>query len=138
MYKVTKQLHFCYGHRLLNYDGKCRHLHGHNGKVEIELASSRLDALGMVRDFTEIKEVLQGWIDEHLDHKMLLRKDDPVLPMLQKLGEPLYLMDQNPTAEAIAEEIFRIAVSKGFPVIQIRFWESDGSYAAYGNDTAAT
>ena len=33
MFRVTKEIHFCYGHRLLNYDGKCRHLHGHNGRA---------------------------------------------------------------------------------------------------------
>ncbi|HLB03050.1 MAG TPA: 6-carboxytetrahydropterin synthase, partial [Nitrospiria bacterium] len=46
MYKVTKHILFCYGHRLLNYDGKCKHLHGHNGRVEIELTSPKLDHRG--------------------------------------------------------------------------------------------
>ena len=65
MYKVTREIHFCYGHRLLNYSGKCRHLHGHNGKVEIELFSEKLNDLGMVRDFEEIKSIVQVWIDEN-------------------------------------------------------------------------
>ena len=43
MFQVTRTIHFCYGHRLLNYQGKCRYLHGHNGKVEIELSSKALD-----------------------------------------------------------------------------------------------
>ena len=33
MYVVTRELRFCYGHRLLEYAGKCRHLHGHNGRA---------------------------------------------------------------------------------------------------------
>ena len=40
MYRVTREIHFCYGHRLLNYDGKCRHLHGHNGKAVITLEAA--------------------------------------------------------------------------------------------------
>ena len=44
MYQVVKEIHFCYGHRLMNYDGKCAHPHGHNGKIEIELAAPKLDA----------------------------------------------------------------------------------------------
>ena len=36
MFSVTKRIEFCYGHRLLNYDGVCRHPHGHNAVVEIE------------------------------------------------------------------------------------------------------
>src|SRR6185312_16547700 len=109
MYKVTREIHFCYGHRLLQYDGKCRHLHGHNGKVEIELAAEKLDSLGMVLDFTEIKNVIQTWIDKELDHRMILHKDDPVLPTMQKMHEPYYLLDVNPTAEAIAKLIFEYA-----------------------------
>ena len=33
VYLVTKEIRFCYGHRLLHYDGECRHLHGHNGLI---------------------------------------------------------------------------------------------------------
>ncbi|MBI3326298.1 MAG: 6-carboxytetrahydropterin synthase, partial [Nitrospinae bacterium] len=38
MYKITKELHFCYGHRLMDYQGQCAHPHGHNGKIEIRLS----------------------------------------------------------------------------------------------------
>ena len=133
MYKVTKSLQFCYGHRLMNYDGKCRHLHGHNGKVEIELESAKLDSIGMVRDFTEVKEAVGEWLDRELDHKMLLRNDDPVLPMLQEMKEPVFLFETNPTAEAIAKLIYDFTLSKGFPVSEVRMWESEGSFAAYNH-----
>ena len=81
MFSVTREIPFCYGHRLLHYDGKCRHLHGHNGKAVITLAGPRLDDLGMVMDFSRLKRVVGGWIDETLDHTLLLHKDDPVLPL---------------------------------------------------------
>ena len=131
MYAVTKVIGFCYGHRLLNYAGKCRHLHGHNGTVEIELGSEALDARGMVRDFEEIKQTIQTWIDRELDHTMLLNRTDPVLPALRELGERVFLMDGNPTAEAIAELIFRYTASQGLPVIAVRMWETDRSVATY-------
>src|SRR6202521_2811606 len=101
MFQVTRELRFCYGHRLLNYDGKCRHLHGHNGRAILTLAADRLDALRMVMDFSRIKRVVGAWIDETLDHKMLLHKDDPVLPFLRQQGEPVCVLDVNPTAENI-------------------------------------
>jgi len=131
MYRVTRTIHFCYGHRLLNYQGKCQYLHGHNGKVAIELSAERLDRKGMVRDFNEIKVSIQQWIDTHLDHKMVLRKDDPALPALRKLGEPLFVMDANPTAEALAELIYHEAARLGFPVTAIRLWETPHSFATY-------
>ena len=131
MYTVTKQIHFCYGHRLLNYDGKCRWLHGHNGLVEITLAAEKLDERGMVYDFTIIKQVIQAWIDEHLDHKMILHRADPLVSTLQEHGDPLYLLDENPTAEAIARLIYEEAARQGVPVVEVRLWETPTSWAAY-------
>lgn len=131
MYEVTKEIRFCYGHRLLNYDGKCRFLHGHNGRAVITVASPTLDPLGMVVDFSRLKRVVGGWIDAHLDHRMLLHKDDPLLPHLRDQGEPVHLMDVNPTAENIARLIFDFARDQGFPVVAVKLWETDDSWALY-------
>jgi len=131
MYQVTKVIHFCYGHRLLNYDGPCAHPHGHNGKVEIELSSGTLDARGMVQDFSEIKEKIKKWIDATLDHRMLLHRHDPLLRWLQENGEPCWPMEENPTAENIAKTIFLYARSQGFPVTAVRLWETESSFAVY-------
>jgi 6-pyruvoyltetrahydropterin/6-carboxytetrahydropterin synthase len=131
MYSVTREISFCYGHRLLDYDGKCRHLHGHNGRAVITLAAAGLDELGMVMDFSRLKRVLGNWIDENLDHKMLLHKDDPVLPFLRQQGEPVFVLDVNPTAENIARLIFEHAAAQGFPVVEVRLWETDTCFAAY-------
>jgi 6-pyruvoyltetrahydropterin/6-carboxytetrahydropterin synthase len=131
MFKVTKYIEFCYGHRLLNYEGKCRHLHGHNGRVEVALEASKLDGRGMVYDFSDIKGAIKNWIDETLDHRMLLCKDDPILPVLKQRGELFYAMDENPTAENIAKLIFDHARAKGLPVVEVRLWETPTSYATY-------
>ncbi|MHB1424233.1 MAG: 6-pyruvoyl trahydropterin synthase family protein [Gemmataceae bacterium] len=131
MFSVTREITFCYGHRLLDYDGKCRHLHGHNGKAVITLAADTLDPLGMVVDFSRLKSVVGAWIDEQLDHKMLLHRDDPILPFLRQQGEPVFVMDVNPTAENIARLIFEFAAQQGFPVVEVKLWETDSCYAAY-------
>ena len=131
MYTVTKETHFCYGHRLLNYDGACRHLHGHNGKIEVELTADKLDQRGMVVDFSEIKRVIKGWLDDTLDHTMLLHKDDPLIPVLRERKERFYVMDSNPTAESIARLIYDYAVSRGFPVTRVTLWETESSFATY-------
>jgi 6-pyruvoyltetrahydropterin/6-carboxytetrahydropterin synthase len=131
MYKVTRHIEFCYGHRLLNYNGKCRHLHGHNAKAEIELFAETLDPLGMVRDFEVIKKVVQVWIDENLDHKMILCKKDPIIPFLKDMNESHFIIDQNPTAEAISKLIYDYAASQKLPVSEVRLWETPKSYATY-------
>ena len=48
MYSVTKRIDFCYGHRLLDYDGICKHPHGHNAVAEIEVRTDAGRLLGAV------------------------------------------------------------------------------------------
>lgn len=131
MYRVSREIAFCYGHRLLNYDGKCRHLHGHNGRAVVVLEGLKLDSRGMLVDFVEIKHKVQRWIDENLDHNMLLCRDDPLLPVLQQQGERVFVMDANPTAENIARLIFEHAIREGLPVTEVVVWETDKCHAAY-------
>lgn len=131
MFRVTREIDFCYGHRLLDYEGKCRYLHGHNGRAVLVMESETLDGRGMVLDFSEIKQVMSRWIDEHLDHRMILNHSDPAVAPLQQLGEPMYLIDKNPTAENIARLIFDVALEHGFPVVETRLWETPRCFATY-------
>ena len=131
MYSVTKRIEFCYGHRLMDYDGVCRHPHGHNAIVEIDIRAERLDGRNMVADFTDIKRVVKGWIDRELDHKMILREDDPLAQALRQLGEPMYLLESNPTVERIAQLIFDMSREQGLPVSRVTVWETPTSWATY-------
>ncbi|MCC7083691.1 MAG: 6-carboxytetrahydropterin synthase [Pirellulales bacterium] len=131
MFRVTREIDFCYGHRLLDYSGKCRHLHGHNGRAVIVIESESLDQRGMVLDFSDIKRVVSHWIDENLDHRMILRRDDPAAQALEKLGEPLYLIHENPTAENIAKLIFEFTRGQGFPIVEAHLWETPSCFATY-------
>ncbi|MBX2848818.1 MAG: 6-carboxytetrahydropterin synthase [Acidiferrobacterales bacterium] len=131
MYEIVKAISFCYGHRLLNYDGPCANLHGHNGKAEISLASDTLDECGMVMDFGDIKSTVKAWIDENLDHKMILGKGDPMIPVLQERNEAFCVMENNPTAENIAKLIYDFVEQQGFPVVSVTLWETDTSFAKY-------
>ena len=131
MYEIVKSVSFCYGHRLLNYVGPCANLHGHNAKADIMLASDTLDERGMVMDFGDVKRIIKGWIDETLDHTMLLAKEDPLIPVFEERGEKFYLMQKNPSAENIAEHIFEFAEAQGFPIVSVTLWESDSSFARF-------
>ncbi len=133
MYKVSESIDFSYGHRLMEYEGKCRHLHGHNGRAEILLRAEALDRRSMVEDFDRIGEVVRAWIAASIDHRMILRRDDPLVAPLREAGEPIFLMDANPTAEAIARLIFEAAKERGLPVVEVRFWETPGSVASYSS-----
>jgi 6-pyruvoyltetrahydropterin/6-carboxytetrahydropterin synthase len=132
MYLVTKRIDFCYGHRLLDYDGVCKHPHGHNAIVEVDVRTDKLDNRNMVADFSDIKMIVKGWIDRELDHKMILRRDDPLVGPLEALGEPIFKLESNPTVERIAKLIFDMARDQGLNVQQVRVWETPTSFAAYG------
>jgi 6-pyruvoyltetrahydropterin/6-carboxytetrahydropterin synthase len=131
MYSVTKRIEFCYGHRLMDYNGACQHPHGHNAVVEIHIEAGSLDGRNMVADFGDIKRIVKGWIDRELDHKMILRTDDPLTAVLQKMGEPVYLLDSNPTAERIAQLIYDKSLEHGLPVSRVTVWETPTSWATY-------
>jgi 6-pyruvoyltetrahydropterin/6-carboxytetrahydropterin synthase len=131
MHSIVKRLHFCYGHRLMNYNGKCAHPHGHNGLLEIELASDKLDPRGMVVDFGDVRRLLVDFVDRELDHRMLLREDDPLIQALEQAGSPPYVMSENPTAENIAKLIHAQAKALALPVVAVRLWETHDAYAEY-------
>jgi 6-pyruvoyltetrahydropterin/6-carboxytetrahydropterin synthase len=136
MYSVTKRIEFCYGHRLLDYDGMCKHPHGHNAVAEIEIQADSLDARNMVADFGDIKRVVKGWVDRELDHRMILRRDDPLVRCLQTLGEPVYLLESNPTVERIARLVYDISREQGLPVVRVTVWETPTSWATYSEKDA--
>ena len=129
-HRVRRAVRFCYGHRIAGHAGPCRHLHGHNARVEVECAGAP-DALGMVVDFGEIGRVVSEWVDAHWDHRMILQRDDPWVAVLKERGEPVHVMDEPPTAENLAAALFRVAKEAGLPVRAVHFWETDTSVAVY-------
>ena len=131
MYTVIKRIDFCYGHRLLDYEGICKHPHGHNAVAEIEIRTSALDKRSMVYDFGDVKRIVKGWIDQEIDHNMIFREDDPLVEPLRQLGEPVFLVESNPTVERIARLIFENVQNVGLPVVRVKVWETPTSSATY-------
>ena len=116
MYKIKIEGDFSSAHNLRGYKGKCEELHGHNWKVEVALASSRLDKIGMVMDFKFIKEKLNRLLDS-LDHKYL--------------NNISYFKKVNPTSENIAKYIY-VQLKKEIPILDyVTVWESDKASATY-------
>ncbi len=120
-YKVSVIRGFSAAHALRGYKGKCEKLHGHNWKIKASLVSNKLDKTGMAMDFTDIKDLLDMVIAK-LDHSYL--------------NETPPFNKTNPTAENIAEYIFRQLskqLPKGVKTFEVEVWESDTSSAAVSN-----
>ena len=88
---IDKTIEFCYGHRVwtqvLNGEYSddlqcaCRHLHGHEGKVQVHLTGDGLDPTGMVTDFRHL-EWLKKWVNANVDHQFILDINDPLYDQL--------------------------------------------------------
>jgi 6-pyruvoyltetrahydropterin/6-carboxytetrahydropterin synthase len=131
MYRVTEEVRFCYGHRLMEYEGLCARIHGHNARVVIELSAPELDRKGFVADFLDIEKAGKDWILAAFDHRLILREDDPVIPFLKEAGEVFVTLPVNPSAENFARIIFDHLREQGVPVTAVRFYETETSIATY-------
>jgi len=116
MHEVKTEAHFSSAHRLLNYEGQCENLHGHNWKVEVYAQGDKLDKSNILIDFKFLKKVLKEVLDT-LDHKFL--------------NELEQFNDLSPSSEMIAKYIF-VEIKKHLPQItKVCVWETPTSRASY-------
>ena len=70
MYDLMVEADFSAAHQLRGYKGKCEALHGHNWRVQVTISSDRLNDIGMVIDFHELRSITNEAIAS-LDHAFL-------------------------------------------------------------------
>ncbi len=122
MLTITKLFEFEAAHFLPNHKGKCKEVHGHSYKLEVEVAAgngdySYLDDSGMIMDFGDLKAIVNEYIEEKLDHKFL---NDSIL--------------KTPTAEnmtMIIAAFLNEDLPAPFKVMRVRLWETSTSYAEW-------
>lgn len=104
MKSCTRDISFCAGHRVLDHEGKCARVHGHNYKVEITASANKLDKLGRIIDFSVLKEKIGGWIEANWDHgTIIFREDGDLIKALSGIPDSkLFILPANPTVENIA------------------------------------
>ena len=119
MYELTIDSGFSAAHNLRGYEGNCERLHGHNWKVRATLCAGKLNKLGMVADFRDVKKLLKEILGD-FDHRYL-----------NDLKE---FRKTNPTTENIAR-IIHAKLSRKLPknvrVKSVTAWESDACGATY-------
>ena len=108
MITCTRRIEFDAAHRVMRHEGNCKLLHGHRYVLEVTFIAKELDEVGRVIDFGIIKEILKKWLEENWDHNTILNSEDHELgPAITKiLGQKIYYMDSNPTAENMAKHLF--------------------------------
>lgn len=120
MYELKVVTQFAAAHQLRDSGGKCEKLHGHNWRIEVVLTGEKLNSVGLLIDFKEVKEAVDGILEE-LDHSFLNE-----LPQFK---------DQNPSSENIAAYIFERLGStlnnNQIKVSKVIAWESESASASY-------
>ncbi len=135
MITCTRRIEFDAAHRIMNHESKCKMLHGHRYALEASFAATKLDELGRVIDFGEIREVLGAWIDDNLDHNTILSIHDQKLgdKIASETGQKIYYIKENPTAENIAQYIFaeicpKLFAKKNVKCVAIKLYETPNCY----------
>lgn len=120
MYNLTIRTSFAAAHNLINYQGDCENLHGHNWKVEVSVTANDLDQAGLGIDFKVLKREAGAIINE-LDHKYL--NENPAFLTI------------SPSSEQISKYLYhRISerINNGnIKVASITVWESENASACY-------
>ena len=119
VFELVIETDFSAAHNLREYKGQCEKLHGHNWKVQVVLKAEKLDNLGMVMDFRDVKKII-GEILNKFDHTYLNDLQDfKVL---------------NPTTENLSKILYtelKSDLPKGVKVDRVTTWESDRCGATY-------
>ncbi|RJR14548.1 MAG: 6-carboxytetrahydropterin synthase QueD [Nitrospiraceae bacterium] len=120
MFDLTIESQFSAAHQLRGYKGKCEALHGHNWRVQVTISSEKLDELGMVLDFHDLKAIT-GEVLASLDHAFL----NDVFPFTEI----------NPSSENMAkwiyESIRKKILKKNCEISSVTVWENETSSATY-------
>ncbi|MDD5053500.1 MAG: 6-carboxytetrahydropterin synthase QueD [Sulfuricurvum sp.] len=122
MISICRQFRFEAAHHLPHHKGKCRNIHGHSYRLEIEITGPIVEegpSQGMVLDFGDLKEIVERIVLEDIDH------------------QDLNNIWQNPTAETMVEAIASCLqsslseISGSIIVMRVRLWETINSYAEW-------
>jgi 6-pyruvoyltetrahydropterin/6-carboxytetrahydropterin synthase len=124
MFEVTVEQTFAAGHALREYKGKCENVHGHNYKVQITVEGERLNRIGLLVDFVELKRVVREVVDR-LDHQFIndLEPFTVINPSAENMAKYFYDEVSKKMDGSNGEAPTRIA--------QIKIWETDTSIAVY-------
>ena len=120
MFQVSVEETFSAGHALRGYKGKCENPHGHNYRVRVTVEGPRLDSIGLLVDFVQVKQVIREVLGR-LDHQFM----NDLEPFKQV----------NPSAENVAKYFYDEITKQlqgmppGAKVTVVILWETDTSRA---------
>lgn len=120
MFEISVDYTFAAGHALRGYKGKCENVHGHNYKIRVAVGGEKLNSIGLVMDFVDLRAAIKA-LAERLDHRFM--NDIPPFDAL------------NPSAENLAKYFYEgldsTTRSQGLRVQSVTVWETDTTSATF-------
>lgn len=122
MFQVSVEETFSAGHALRGYKGKCENVHGHNYRVRVTLEGPQLDSIGLLVDFTRLKQIIRA-VMGRLDHQFVndLEPFNTVNPSAENMAKYFY--------EHVSRELTDLP--PGARIRDVVLWETDTSRAQY-------
>ena len=145
--RLSKEFRFEMGHALLNYDGLCKHIHGHSYKLIVTVIGEPITdkqdpKFGMVMDFKDLKAIVNKQVVSVLDHSLIVysKAEGESLESVRKMYEKVYVFDFQPTCENLVIHIAE-TVKKDLPkhlsLYSVKLYETATSFAEwYAADNA--
>lgn len=139
--RLTKEFNFEMAHALLNYDGACKHIHGHSYKLAVTvIATPNWDKSspkrGMVMDFGDLKSIVNRLIVKPLDHSFVINSETPSEFYNQdnQLFERLIKVDYQPTCENMVIDFtgkISAELPSGIKLFSVKLHETATSFAEW-------
>jgi 6-pyruvoyltetrahydropterin/6-carboxytetrahydropterin synthase len=124
VHEVSIEMEFSSAHALRGYRGKCENTHGHNYRVEVHVRGERLNDIGLLVDFRDLKEATKRVVD-YLDHKNIN-------------DLPPFDTEMNPSAENLSmfflHEVGRAVDDERVQVYKVRVWETSTCSATFSRE----
>lgn len=143
MYQVEKRFTLPMGHRLSKHKGRCSSIHGHNITVLVGVSSKELNDNYMVIDFSDLKRMVQVFLDEW-DHCLLVNENDwKFADVCSEIGMRVKRFDFDPTAEKLAELLFNTLkvriknerTENNVTIDYVTIYENENSKCTYREDS---
>ena len=137
--RITKEFRFEGAHALLDYDGKCRHIHGHSYRlmITVEGVPSLREGdpkIGMIMDFGDLKDIVETHIVKHFDHALLLRRNAPLAEEISGAYQDVLLLDFQPTCEQLTlhfADILKKIITIPNSLYSVRLYETPTSWCEW-------
>jgi 6-pyruvoyltetrahydropterin/6-carboxytetrahydropterin synthase len=134
MLSITKIFNFEAAHRISNYNGACKNIHGHTYKLLVTLSGEEPGEDDMLIDFKVLKKIVQEHIISPLDHALILKKTPDHLDTYGGSDMKLFWMVTEPTAERMIlwiADILKAHIPKGIELRKLRLFETESSFVEW-------